>query len=243
MNALFAVYRREVSGYFQTPAAYVFLAIFLFAAGAFTFHVGRFFDTGSVDLAPFFAFHPWLYLVFLPALAMRLWSEEIRSGSFEVALTLPIPIWASVLGKFLAAWTVAAAALALTAPIWVTVNQLGAPDNAAIAVAYLGSLLMAGGYLAIGEAASALTGNQVIAFVIGVFAAFLFTVTGLPIVVESLNGWAPTSLVEGVAGLSALARFDSLQRGVVEARDIIYFLSLIAAWLAVAGLCVAARRG
>lgn len=243
MKALLAIYRRELAGYFHTPAAYVFLAIFLFAAGAFAFHIGRLFDTGRADLAPFFAFHPWLYLVFLPAVAMRLWSEELRAGSVELLLTLPAPLWASVLGKFLAAWTVAALALGLTFPLWATVNYLGKPDNGAIFVAYLGSLMMAGGYLAIGAAASALTGNQVIAFVIGVFIAFLFTVTGLPIVVDTLSGWAPAALVEAAAGLSVLERFESLQRGVVELRDLVFFATLIAVWLAACGLFVSAKRG
>lgn len=241
--ALAAIYRRELAAFFHTPAAYVFLAIFLFAAGAFTFHIGRFFDSGRVDLTPFFVFHPWLYLVFLPAIAMRLWSEEIRQGSIELLLTLPAPIWAAVTGKFLAAWTVAAAALALTAPIWATANALGDPDNGAIFVGYLGSLLMAGGYVAIGSAASALAGNQVIAFVVGVFAAFVFTVMGLPIVVDTLSGWAPASVVEAAAGLSMLARFQSLQSGVIDLRDVVFFVSLIVAWLAVAGLFVSARRG
>lgn len=243
MRGMIAVYRRELAGYFHTPQAYVFLAIFLFAAGAFTFHIGRFFDGGQADLAVFFSFHPWLFLVFLPAVSMRLWSEEIRAGSGELLLTLPIPLWADVAGKFLAAWTVAGTALLLTAPMWLTVNYLGDPDNGAIFAAYLGSALMAGGYIAIGEACSALTANAVIAFVLAVFASFLFTAGGLPIVVETLSGRAPGGLVEAVTGLSVLDRFDSLRRGVIEARDIVYFASLIGLWLGLTGLFVSAKRG
>ena len=243
MRAFLAVYRRELFSLFQTPTAYVFLAIFLFASGAFGFHIGRFFDQGAANLDAFFTFHPWLLLIFMPAVAMRLWAEEIRGGSLELLMTLPIPLWSSVLGKFLAAWTVAAVALALTFPLWITVAILGAPDNAAIVTAYLGSFLMAGGYLAIGGAASALTGNQVIAFIMGVFAAFMLTAGGLPIVVETVSGLAGTAVVEAVAGLSPLERYESIRRGVVELRDLVYFTSLIAAWLAVTALLVYRRRG
>lgn len=243
MNGLTSVFRRELAGYFHTPTAYVFLAIFLFATGAFGFHIGRFFDTGVADLAPFFVFHPWLMMIFLPAVAMRLWSEEIRSGSLELLLTLPAPLWASVLGKFLAAWCVAGVGLLLTLPLWITVNVLGDPDNGATFVAYLGSFLMAGGYLAIGGAASAMTGNQVIAFVTGVFIAFMFTAAGMPIVVETVSGFAPAAVVEAIAGFSPLERFESLRRGVVELRDLVYFTSLITAWLGVTWLLITHRRG
>jgi ABC-2 type transport system permease protein len=243
MRALAAVYRRELMSYFQTPTAYVFIAIFLFASGAFGFHIGRFFDLGAADLSAFFAFHPWLLLIFMPAVAMRLWAEEIRGGSLELLLTLPVPLWSAVLGKFFAAWSVAAAALALTTPLWLTVALLGEPDNASILVAYLGSLMMAGGYLAVGGATSAMTGNQVIAFILGVFFAFLLTAAGLPIVVETVSGVANAAAVEAIAGLSPLERFESVRRGVVELRDVVYFLSLIAAWLGVTGVLVAHRRG
>lgn len=243
LKPLRAVYRRELMGYFHTPTAYVFMAIFLFASGAFGFHIGRFFETGAADMSAFFTFHPWLLLIFMPAVAMRLWSEEIRGGSLELLLTLPAPIWSAVLGKFLAAWTVAAAALALTTPVWLTVALLGRPDNAAILVAYLGSLLMAGGYIAVGGATSAMTGNQVIAFILGVFIAFLLTAAGLPIVVETVSGFLNAAAVEAIAGLSPLERYESVRRGVVELRDLVYFATLIAAWLGVTAVLVSHRRG
>jgi ABC-2 type transport system permease protein len=243
VKAFLSIYRRELAGYFHTPTAYVFLAIFLFASGSFGFHIGRFFDQGAADLGAFFAFTPWLLLIFMPAVAMRLWSEEIRGGSIELLLTLPAPIWSAVLGKFVAAWTVAAAALALTTPLWLTINFLGSPDNASILVAYLGSLLMAGGYLAVGGATSAMTGNQVIAFILGVFIAFLLTAAGMPIVVETVSGFINAAAVEAIAGLSPLERFESVRRGVVELRDVVYFASLIAAWLGVTAVLVAHRRG
>ena len=173
MRQVLAVFKREFAAYFATPLAYVFIVIFLFAMGAFTFYVGRFYDNGIADLSVFFGYHPWLYLFLVPAIGMRLWADERRTGTVELLLTLPIPIWATVLGKFLAAWAFTAVALFLTFPIWITVNVLGEPDNGVILASYIGSLLMAGGYLAISASISASTDNQVIAFVVSVAVCFL----------------------------------------------------------------------
>jgi ABC-2 type transport system permease protein len=238
-----AVYRRELLSYVTTPTAYVFVAVFLFAIGLFTFQVGGFFDARRADLMAFFAFHPWIFMVFLPAVAMRLWAEESRSGALELLLTLPAPTWALVLGKYLAAWTIAAAALALTFPLWITVNVLGSPDNAAIFTAYLASLLMAGAYLAIGTIMSALTPAQVIAFVLSVLTAFLLTALGLPLVLDFFSGVVGGGVAEAVARFSILHHFDAAQRGVVEFRSIFYFFSLISLCLAFTTLAVDARRG
>jgi ABC-2 type transport system permease protein len=238
-----AVYRRELAAYFETPLAYVFLVVFAIAAPGFAWHVGGLFETGRADLAPLFDYMPWLLLILMPALAMRLWSEERDRGTLEMLLAAPIPLWAAASGKFFAAWTVAAIALALTAPMWAAVNYLGAPDNAAIATAYGGALLLAGGYLAVGQALSAATSNQVIAFVLGAGACFLITVSGLPFVLDALAARLPGVAVEALAELSALARFDSLRRGVVSAVDIVYFVSLIAAGLVAAMTLVDAHRG
>lgn len=243
LKSLVAVYRRELLGYLTTPLAYVFVAVFLIAVGTFTFQVGGFFDQGRADLSSFFAFHPWLFIVFLPAIAMRLWSDEARGGAIELLLTLPAPTWTLTLGKFLAAWTIAAAALALTFPLWITVNFLGDPDNAAIFVGYLASLLMAGAYIAIGTAVSALTATQVVAFVIAVLVSFVLTALGLPLVLNFLKGALGGGLAEGLSGLSILQHFDAAQRGVIELRSLWYFLSLIGLSLAGATLAVDARRG
>ncbi|MBI1251509.1 MAG: ABC transporter permease [Alphaproteobacteria bacterium] len=243
MTSLLAVYRRELLSYVTTPTAYVFVAVFLFAIGLFTFQVGGLFESRRVDLTPFFAFHPWIFMVFLPAVAMRLWSEEARSGAIEVLMTLPAPTWALVAGKFLAAWTIAAAALVLTAPLWVTMNILGDPDNAAIFTAYLSSLLMAGAYIAIGSAMSALTAAQVVAFVLAVLVAFLFTAMGLPMVSDFFRGAMGGGFAEAIARLSILHQFDAAQRGVVEIRSVFYFLTLIATFLGFTALAVDARRG
>jgi ABC-2 type transport system permease protein len=238
-----AIYRREVLSYLTTPTAYVFVAVFLFAIGLFTFQVGGFFEARRADLTAFFSFHPWIFMVFLPAVAMRLWAEEARSGALELLLTLPAPTWSLVLGKFLAAWTVAAAALLLTLPLWITVNILGSPDNAAIFTAYISSLLMAGAYIAIGSAMSALTPAQVVAFVLAVLVSFLLTALGLPLVLDFFSGLIGGGLAAGVARFSILHHFDAAQRGVVEFRSVFYFASLIGLCLAFTALAVDARRG
>ncbi len=238
-NALRAVYIRELAAYFLTPLAYVFIAIFLIALGAFTFEIGRFFDTNQADLAPFFLFHPWLYLVFLPAIAMRLWADETRGGTLELLLTLPAPTWSLVLGKFLAAWTVAGAALLLTTPMWMSVNWLGKPDNAAIFLTYVISFLMAGGYLAIACAMSAAAGNQVVAFVLSVAVGFIFTAAGLPVVASAFG----PGLAETMASFSLLTHFEAAQRGVLEMRALVFYVGFIAVWLALNAIWVSARKG
>jgi len=232
MSLLWPVFRREFKSYFATPLAFVFIVIFLFAMGAFTFYLGHFYDNGVADLSVFFGYHPWLYLFLVPALAMRLWAEERRSGTMELLLTLPIPLWATVAGKYLAAWAFVAVALALTFPIWITVNYLGNPDNGVMFASYLGSVLMAGAYLAIGACISATTNNQVIAFVVSVVVCFLFTISGAPLVIDFFQSWAPISLIEAISSFSFLTHFSAIQQGVIDLRDIIFFFSLIALFLA-----------
>jgi len=237
-----AVFRRELASYVATPLALVFTVIFLIATATFTFYVGGFFDAGRAELTAFFRFHPWLFLFLGPAMAMRLWSEERRSGTLELLLTLPVSTAGAVLGKFMAAWAVTCVALALTFPLWLTVNILGDPDNGVILASYLGSALMMGGYLAIGGCLSAATRNQVIAFIVSVLACFLFLVTGLPIVQDLLTGWAPTLLLNLIGSLSFLTHFDSITRGVLDLRDLVFFASLIAAWLGATVIVVDLKR-
>ena len=231
MNTLITITRREFASYFSTPLAFVFIIVFLLANGLATFYLGAYFAVGQADLTSFFMFHPWLYLFFLPAISMRLWAEERRNGSIELLLTLPVPLTAVVIGKYLAALAFSALALALTFPIWLTVNFLGDPDNGVILASYLGSLMLAGGYLAIGSCLSALTRNQVIAFVISVVACFLFTVSGAPLVLEIFDGWAPQALIETLATFSLLTHFRAITGGVIDARDIMFFASLIGVFL------------
>ncbi len=235
--------RRELGGYFLTPVAYVFIVIFLLVTGVFTFHLGGFFEAGQADLRSFFTFHPWLYLFLVPAVSMRLWSEERKQGTIELLLTLPITLAAAVLGKFLAAWAFTGIALALTFPIWITVNYLGDPDNGVILAAYLGSFLMAGGFLAIGSAISAITRNQVIAFVITVVICFGFLLSGYPMVLNFFSAWAPQPIVEAIAGFSFLTRFDSIAKGVIDLRDLVYFGTLIALCLFATGVIVETKKG
>ncbi len=239
----YAVFKRELAGYFTTPLAYVFIVIFLFLAGIFPFYLGAFFERGQADLKAFFLFHPWLYLFLVPAIAMRLWAEEWRSGTIELLLSLPVPLWAAVVGKYLAAWVFLAIALALTFPMWLTVNYLGHPDNGVILAGYLGSLLMAGAYLAIGACLSAVTRNQVIAFVLTVAVCFLFTVSGLPLVLDFFSGWAPPTLVSAIASFSFLTHFNTIAEGVVDLRDMIFFLSLIVLWLIANCVVITWRKG
>lgn len=231
MNPVLAVFRRELKSYFLTPVAYVFIVIFLVVANWFGFGFGGLYERGQADLLPFFTFHPWLFLFLVPALSMRLWAEERRSGSIELLMTLPIEPWQAVAGKFLAAWAFTALAVLLTFPIWITVNFLGDPDNGVIAASYIGSILTAGGFLAVGNFVSAMTKNQVIAFVVGVLICFVLLVAGYAPVIDAFAGWAPQTLVDAIASLSFLTHFESISKGVVDLRDIFYFAVLIAASL------------
>lgn len=231
MNSIFPILKRELTSYFATPIAYVFIVIFLVLAGAFTFFYGGFYETGQADLSSFFYWHPWLYLFLVPALSMRLWAEERKSGSIELLMTLPFEVWHTVTGKFLAAWAFTGIAIALTFPVWITVNYLGDPDNGVILAAYIGSFLMAGGYLAIGACISAANKNQVIAFIISVVVCFGFMVPGVGLVQNVLSGVLPQWLVDGLVSLSFQSHFDSISKGVIDLRDLIYFGLLIGACL------------
>lgn len=242
LKGVSAVFKRELAAYFATPLATVFLVIFLFAMGAFTFYMGGFYTNGQANLAVFFSFHPWLYLFLIPAISMRLWAEERKSGTIELLLTLPIPLAATVIGKFLAAWAFAGIALALTFPIWITVNYLGSPDNGVILASYIGSWLMAGGYLAIGSAVSAGTSNQVIAFVVSVVISFLFTIAGAPLVIDALSALLPLELLGTISSFSFLTHFNAIMAGVIDARDLIFFGTLIAFFLFVTAVLVDLRK-
>lgn len=232
MHNVRAIFRREFASYFATPLAFVFIVIFLLLAGVFAFYLGGFYERGQADLAPFFMYHPWLYLFLIPALSMRLWAEERKSGNIELLMTLPVTVWQAVLGKFLAAWCFAGVALALTFPMWITVNYLGDPDNGAIFAAYIGSFLMSGGLLAIGACLSAATRNQVIAFIFTVVVCFGFLLAGFPLVLNLFSGWAPQAVVDAIASLSFLTHFSSISKGVIDLRDLLFFGTVIAVWLA-----------
>lgn len=241
MSPVRAVFRREFASYFATPLAVVFLVIFLALAGAFTFYLGGFYEAGQADLQPFFRFHPWLYLLLAPAVAMRLWAEERKAGTLELLLTLPLTPWQAVLGKFLAAWAFLGLALALTFPMWVTVAWLGSPDHGVILAGYLGSWLMAGAFLAVGSALSAATRSQVVAFVLTVVVCLLL-LAGYPLALDFVRGWAPQALVDAVAGLSFLTHFNAISRGVLDLRDVVFFLLSIAAWLAATVLVIEMKK-
>ncbi len=231
MNAIMTIYRRELSSYFSTPVAYVFIVIFLMLSGIFTFYLGGLFERGQADLQPFFSFLPWLYLFLVPAISMGMWAEERKSGSIEMLMTLPVSVGQAVIGKFLAAWLFIGIALFLTFPLWITVNYLGEPDNPVIFAGYIGAFLMAGAYLAIGSCISALTRNQVIAFVIAIVVCFGFILSGFSMVLDLFTGWAPQTVVNAISGMSFLTHFNSITKGVIDLRDVIYFTSFIVIWL------------
>lgn len=231
MRNIRIIAKRELGSYFGTPLAYVFIVIFLAMTGAMTFYLGGFLFQGRANLEPFFLYHPWLYLLLVPAVAMRLWAEERKTGTIENLMTLPVSTVEAVLGKFLAAWAFCGVALMLTFPIWITVNVLGDPDNGVIVASYVGSFLMAGAFLAIGSCMSALTKNQVIAFIIAATACFLFTMSGLDLVLNFFRAWGPEWLVETVASFSFLTHFNAVTQGLIELRDLVFFVSLIAFWL------------
>jgi ABC-2 type transport system permease protein len=242
MSAILTVFKRELRSYFATPVAYVFIVIFLVLSGAFTFYLGNFYERGQADLMPFFSFHPWLYLFLVPAVSMRLWSEERKSGTIELLLTLPITMWQAVMGKFLAAWAFIGIALALTFPLWMTVNYLGDPDNGVIFASYLGSMLMAGAFLAIGSCISAATRNQVVAFILTVVVCFLLIMAGFPLVLDAFRAWAPQALVDAVAGLSFLTHFVSISKGVIDLRDLLYFVLMIGFWLYASAIVIDLKK-
>jgi len=241
MSNISILFRREFSSFFATPVAYVFIGIFLILSGVFTFFVGGFYERGQADLLPFFNFHPWLYLFLVPAIAMRSWSEERKSGTIELLMTLPISSWQAMLAKHLAAWSVLGLSLLLTFPLWLTVNYLGNPDNGIIVAAYVGSWLMAGAFLSIGMCMSAITKNQVIAFILSLVVCFLFVVSGSNIVLDAFKSWAPNMVIDVVASFSFLTHFEAIAKGVIALNDLIYFLLVTGCWL-FAGLVIIEQK-
>lgn len=231
MNMIFILFKREFSSFFATPVAYVFILIFLMLSGVFAFYIGSFYERGQADLLPFFNFHPWLYLFLVPAMAMRSWSEERKSGTIELLMTLPITPIQATLAKFFAAWCVLGLSLILTFPLWISVNYLGSPDNGIILAAYLGSWFMSGAFLAIGLCMSALTKSQVIAFILSVVVCFLFVLSGTGMVLDAFKDWLPLLLLDTIASFSFLTHFESMAKGVIAFNNIGYFAIVIAAWL------------
>jgi ABC-2 type transport system permease protein len=234
MANIWVIFKRELAGYFTTPIAYIFIMIFIY--------IGNFFQRGQADLLPFFSFHPWLYLFLIPALAMRLWAEERKGGTIELLLTMPITMPEAVLGKYLAAWAFTGIALSLTFPVWITVNFLGDPDNGVIVAGYIGSMLMAGAFLAIGSCISAITRNQVIAFVVSAVICLLFVLSGFPLVLDFFSIWAPEFIVSAISSFSFLTHFDAISKGVIDLRDIVYFISLIAFWLFINAILIEYKK-
>src|SRR5580698_2764088 len=242
MRNVAIIMRRELASYFATPLAYLFLLIFLILANLFTFYLGGFYERGQADLNVFFSYHPWLFLFLIPAISMRLWADERRTGSIELLMTLPVTLWQAVVGKFLAAWAFTILALALTFPIWITVNFLGGPDNGAILAAYIGSTLLAAGFLSIGSLASALTRNPVVAFIVGIALCFVFLVAGFSLVLDAFRGWTPQVVVDAIGSLGFLTHFEAISKGVIDIRDLIYFALLISWFLLATAVVLDVRK-
>jgi len=236
------IMRRELGSYFATPLAYVFLLVFLVFTNLFSFYLGGLYERGQADLYPFFNFHPWLYLFLCSAISMRVWAEERKTGTIELLITQPITLWQAVLGKFLAAWAFAGLALALTFPLWITVNYLGDPDNGAILAAYIGSAVLAAGFLAIGSFMSALTRNQVVAFILSVAACFLFLLAGYPLVLDAFRAWLPPLIVDAIASLSFLTHYDAIAKGVLDFGDLLFFAMLVAYFMLATAVVLDARK-
>jgi len=242
MKAVWTIAKRELVGYFTSPVAYVFLVIFLLLTGFFTFTAGNFFERGEASLAAFFGWHPWLYLMIVPAIGMRLWAEERRSGTIELLFTLPIATWQAIVAKFLASWLFLALALLLTFPAVLTVNVLGEPDNGAIFAGYVGSFLLAGAYLAVTCMTSAMTRNQVVAFILSVVVCLFLVLAGFNPVTDLMVRWASPAVIDTVAAFSVVTHFDAFQRGVIDARDLVFFLSVIGFALFATGVILRGHR-
>lgn len=242
MKPVITIAKRELTGYFASPVAFVFIVIFLMLSGFFSFMVAGFFERGQASLEAFFAWHPWLYLFLVPAVGMRMWSEERRLGTLELLLTMPVTPWQAILGKFLAAWAVVGLALGLTFPMWLTVNYLGNPDNGVILAGYLGSFMMGGAYLSITAMTSAMTRNQVVAFIVSVVLSLFLILAGYPPVTNMLVHWASPALVDAIASFSVMTHFESIQKGVLDSRDILYFLSVMVFSLFTTGVIVRTHR-
>ena len=242
LGHIITIAKREVSGYFASPVAYVFIVIFLLLVGFFTFMVGGFFERGQASLDLFFAWHPWLYLFLVPAVGMRMWSEERRLGTIELLLTMPVTPWQAIVGKFLASWLILILALALTFPLVITVNYLGHPDNGIIVAGYVGSVLLSGAYLAIASMTSAMTRNQVVSFIISVVLCLFLILAGWPPVTDLLVRWANPWFVQTISAFSVMTHFNAIQKGVLDSRDILFFISVIVFSLFTTSVILRAHR-
>jgi len=224
------IIKRELKSFFITPVAYIYTAIFIVTSMSLTFYFGQYFESGVADLTNFFNYIPWIFIFFIPAVTMKSWSEEKRMGTIELLMTLPIPLWKIVLGKFFATWIFVSLAVVLTFPIWITTCYLGDPDNLLILGAYFGSILMAGGYIALGIFFSSLTNNQIIAFIISIAASFIFTIAGFPLIINVFSSFLPLEFLELISNFSFLSHFTTIQSGYFSLSSFVFFISFIFLW-------------
>ncbi|MBQ6136762.1 MAG: Gldg family protein [Kiritimatiellae bacterium] len=244
MKNIKAVFKREFKAYFDSPVAYVFLTAFLVLVGFLTFGVAMFYERRQADLTPFFMWHPWVYLLLVPAATMGVWADERRNGTAELLLTLPVTITEVLVGKFLAAWSFVGIGLALTFPVALTAGYLGSPDWGAVFCGYLGSLLLSGAAVAIGVFASTLSRSSVVGFVVSLALVFLLLIIGFDPVIGAVAAWGvPTAITDSVASCSLLSHFESMRRGVVDFADIGYYFAMMVFMLAAAKTVTDGRRG
>ena len=242
LNNLFVITSGEAKGYLVSPASYVFFIIFLVLSGFFTFMVSNFFQAGEASLRPFFFWHPLLYLVLVPSIGMHLWADERRMGTVELVFTMPITVFEAVIGKYVAAWLVVAMALAMTFPMVITVYKLGSPDTGTIICGYIGSLMVAGTYLAVASFTSSLTRSQVVSFIVSVLICLFLFLAGWPPVTNMLVNWAPVQIVNTVANCSVMPHYNNMQRGIIDLRDMAYFASMISFFLFCTGIVLRNHR-
>ncbi|NQU41577.1 MAG: ABC transporter permease [Lentisphaerae bacterium] len=221
------IFRRELKAYFESPVAYVFMVVFLILTGFMTFSVAHFYERGAADLMPFFFWHPWVYLLLVPAATMSLWAEERRAGTVELLLTMPITMFEAIMGKFLAAWLFISLGVILTFPIVLTTAYLGNPDMGVVFSGYLGSILLAGAYVAVGMLTSSMSRSQVIGFVLGLLACLILLLAGWDPITGFFVRWAPGWLVSAVASISFMPHYESMQRGVIDLQDVTYYASIM----------------
>ncbi len=229
MSQTFPIFKREFLGYFRSPVAYVFLVVFLVASVGLAFFLSGFYKANVASMESYFFWHPWLFLFLVPAAGMRLWSEERRSGTIELLFTLPVTTLEGVMGKFLAAWAFLTLAILLSFPLPLTLAYLGDPDWGVIANSYLGSILMAGAYLAVCSFMSALTKNQVVSFVLSVLVCFVLSLLGFSVFTDFLSGYLhlPVFLVDVISNFGFTTHFDAFSKGIIDPKDVMFFLSLM----------------
>jgi ABC-2 type transport system permease protein len=243
MSAFLALFRRELAAYFRTPLALVFTVIFLMLSNSFVFYLGDLYETGQASMQAYFRLLPWVCLLLVPAMSMRSWSEEFRSGTIELLDALPLPPWQQVLAKFVALWCVAVSALLLSFPLWLSLAWLGDPDHGTIMLGYIGICLMLAAMLAIGLCVSSFSENQLVVYLLTAMILLLYLLAGYPLALNPVREIFPQYVVDLIGSMSFLTHLNAITRGVLDLRDVLFFAVTVLFWLAVNLLVLRARKG